>query len=133
VVAQDLRPCAAPLIRHITAEGRQKEDFMAIDMALSLAAIAVAYNIVVFGVYGLDKHAARNGEWRVKESTLLTLACLGGGPGALAAQRLLRHKTRKPPFAVALPLIFILQMALLVVAIAAPEAIPNLLRKFLQA
>lgn len=53
---------------------------------------------VTFLVYALDKRAARRGAWRVRESTLHSLALLGGWPGAIAAQQLLRHKTRARPF-----------------------------------
>lgn len=48
--------------------------------------------------YGLDKRAARRGEWRTREATLHLLALLGGWPGALIAQRVFRHKTGKAPF-----------------------------------
>ncbi len=102
---------------------------MRIETALALAAIAIVHNLVVFGIYWHDKQAARNGGWRVKESTLLLLAFAGGGPGALAAQRLLRHKTRKPPFNLALPLFFILQMVWLIVAVVAPEAVIAVISK----
>ena len=66
-----------------------------------LAAIAAAYlslGIITFAVYAWDKAAARRGAWRVPEATLHVLAVLGGWPGALAAQQVLRHKTRKQPF-----------------------------------
>lgn len=66
---------------------------------LILALILALYNVVVFCVYWWDKDAARDGGWRVRESTLLTLAVLAGSPGALIARRILRHKTRKQPFA----------------------------------
>ena len=51
-----------------------------------------------FGVYALDKSAAKRGAWRTSESTLHLLALIGGWPGALIAQNRLRHKSRKQPF-----------------------------------
>lgn len=94
---------------------------MSLNSLLPLFILAVTYNLVVFGIYGWDKRSARNGDWRVKEKTLLLLAFAGGGAGALAAQHWLRHKTRKPPFTVALPLFFILQAGGLVLVFAAPD------------
>jgi uncharacterized membrane protein YsdA (DUF1294 family)/cold shock CspA family protein len=49
-------------------------------------------------IYWLDKFAAAQGSWRVSESALLLLGLAGGWPGALIAQRLLHHKTRKRSF-----------------------------------
>ena len=87
-----------------------------------LVAIAALYNLVVFCVYAYDKVAAQNGAWRVRESTLLSLAVAGGGIGAFLGQRLLRHKTRKAPFHIALPALFVLQVFLVVTLLLAPEA-----------
>lgn len=84
---------------------------MASETILTVAALAALYNIVVFGIYAFDKFAAREGGWRVRESTLIFLAVAGGGPGAFLCQRLLRHKTRKPPFRLLLPILFGLQLA----------------------
>lgn len=53
---------------------------------------------LTFFAYALDKSAARTGAWRTKESTLHLLSLAGGWPGALLAQRRLRHKTRKGSF-----------------------------------
>lgn len=53
---------------------------------------------VAFLAYALDKSAARNDQWRTQESTLHLFALVGGWPGALAAQRLLRHKSKKQSF-----------------------------------
>lgn len=53
---------------------------------------------VVF--YGYDKQRAMAGEWRTPESTLHLLELLGGWPGALLAQQLYRHKTRKVDYQV---------------------------------
>lgn len=101
---------------------------------LTLLAIAALYNVVVFCVYWLDKNAARNGERRVREDTLLALALFGGGVGALLAQRLLRHKTRKQPFPVALPTFFVVQITAVSAVLIAPEsaaaALDAVLRSF---
>lgn len=64
-------------------------------IVLALYTIA---SIVTFSAYALDKSAARRNQWRTRESTLHVLALLGGWPGAVAAQRLLRHKSAKTSF-----------------------------------
>jgi uncharacterized membrane protein YsdA (DUF1294 family)/cold shock CspA family protein len=48
--------------------------------------------------YAIDKSAARSGAWRSSEQSLLLLGLAGGWPGAILAQQLLRHKTRKASF-----------------------------------
>nr|MBL8411966.1 cold shock and DUF1294 domain-containing protein [Dechloromonas sp.] len=60
--------------------------------------IYVVTSILAFLAYGLDKSAAKRNAWRTKESTLHLFALLGGWPGALAAQRVLRHKSAKTSF-----------------------------------
>lgn len=55
-------------------------------------------SIVAFVAYGLDKRAAKRGAPRTSESTLLMVGVVGGWPGALVAQQLFRHKTRKRSF-----------------------------------
>ena len=68
-------------------------------MSLAFAALYLAgVNLVTFIAFARDKRAAVNGEWRVKESTLLGLAAIGGTIGAFVGQRVLRHKTAKQPF-----------------------------------
>lgn len=47
----------------------------------------------------LDKRAAERGAWRVSEATLQKFFFFGGAIGGKVAQRKLRHKTRKQPFA----------------------------------
>jgi uncharacterized membrane protein YsdA (DUF1294 family) len=86
-----------------------------------LLLLYLVVNVAVFCVYGWDKRAARLRKRRIREKTLLLIAFAGGGAGAFAAQRLLRHKTHKPPFRLALPFFFILQ-AILLAAIAAAAA-----------
>jgi uncharacterized membrane protein YsdA (DUF1294 family)/cold shock CspA family protein len=55
---------------------------------------------IAFFTYALDKSAAINDQWRTQESTLHLFALIGGWPGALAAQKLLRHKSKKQSFQV---------------------------------
>jgi len=62
-------------------------------LGLYLLASAVA-----FVAYAFDKSAARNNQRRTPEDTLHFFALVGGWPGALAAQRLLRHKSKKQSF-----------------------------------
>jgi len=62
-----------------------------------LAALAVyaLMSAVTFVAYALDKRAARTGAWRTPEKVLHLLELAFGWPGALLAQRLVRHKNRK--------------------------------------
>ena len=61
-------------------------------------ALYLVASIVAFFAYAFDKSAAVRNRWRTQESTLHLFSVLGGWPGALAAQRLLRHKTAKTSF-----------------------------------
>jgi len=60
----------------------------------------IAASIVAFAVYAFDKLAAVKGRWRTPENTLHVLALMGGWPGALTAQGMLRHKSKKLSFQV---------------------------------
>ena len=71
-------------------------------------------------MYGLDKRAALRGEWRASEASLHIVALLGGWPGALIAQSVFHHKTRKQPFHT----IFWATVALNCVGLAALLALP---------
>jgi uncharacterized membrane protein YsdA (DUF1294 family)/cold shock CspA family protein len=58
----------------------------------------LATSILAFCAYALDKSAAKNDRWRTQESTLHFFGLIGGWPGALAAQRLFHHKSKKQSF-----------------------------------
>lgn len=60
--------------------------------------VYAAASLITFVAYWLDKSAAQAGRWRTAESTLHLFALAGGWPGALAAQRVLRHKSIKQEF-----------------------------------
>ncbi|MFP8967816.1 DUF1294 domain-containing protein [Pokkaliibacter sp. CJK22405] len=55
-------------------------------------------SIVTFAFFAQDKHAAKRGAWRTPESTLQLFSLFCGWPGALFAQQMLRHKSKKGSF-----------------------------------
>jgi uncharacterized membrane protein YsdA (DUF1294 family) len=61
---------------------------------LPLLAYALA-SLLTFYLYWHDKRQARGNAWRTPERVLHAAELCGGWPGALLAQQLLRHKTRK--------------------------------------
>lgn len=67
---------------------------------LEIGVLAIYYgaSIITYGIYARDKTAAQSADRRTPESTLHLMSLVGGWPGALIAQVLLRHKTRKPSF-----------------------------------
>lgn len=73
----------------------------------------IAANGIAFGLMILDKKFAESGARRIAESTLLGWALLGGAAGSFAASRLVRHKTRKQPFAARMIAILIVELILL--------------------
>ena len=69
-------------------------------LEISWLALYYGMSLITYGVYSGDKTAAQNAGRRTPESTLHLMSLVGGWPGALIAQVLLRHKTRKPSFLV---------------------------------
>lgn len=59
----------------------------------------IAANAVAFILMVWDKAQAERAGQRISEQTLILWSMAGGSVGALAAQRLARHKTRKQPIA----------------------------------
>lgn len=60
-----------------------------------LGASCLAYLAYVF-----DKAAAVQGKWRTTEQSLHLFSLFGGWPGAILAQKMIRHKTQKRSFQV---------------------------------
>lgn len=91
--------------------------------------VAAAYLLVsgvTFAVYARDKWAARNKRWRTQEATLHLLSLCGGWPGALAAQRVLRHKSNKRSFRIVFWATVAVNCALLFVLLGSPDALREL-------
>jgi uncharacterized membrane protein YsdA (DUF1294 family) len=55
-------------------------------------------NALAWRCYANDKRRAREGLWRVPESTLHLLEAIGGWPAAFLVQRRLRHKCAKSSY-----------------------------------
>lgn len=97
---------ASPRSRRLMTPCAIAAAFFALMSALSALGhvpmqLVVAYallSVITFAMYGIDKAAAGKGRRRTPEATLLFVGFIGGWPGALVAQRLFRHKTRKQPF-----------------------------------
>lgn len=115
--ANDVRfvvgPSSAQQMRQIARPGIAVPIAFAVLFLFVLAALAavgwlemswlVLYygaSLITYSCYSRDKAAALNNRRRTPESTLHLMSLIGGWPGALIAQALLRHKTRKPSFLV---------------------------------
>ena len=70
----------------------------------------VAINLISFLVMYIDKKKAKWGKWRIKESTLFTLALIGGSIGSIAGMYIFRHKTKKTRFVIGFPLVLVVQI-----------------------
>ena len=90
-----------------------------IQLQTGLYLYLICINIITIAVYGIDKRNAVHGKWRIRVSTLLTLAAAGGSAGALLAMHLFHHKTKKKKFSIGVPLMLLAQIVLLVFLIKA--------------
>lgn len=89
-------------------------------------------SLLCFIIYAVDKSAAAEGRWRVSESALLLLGLAGGWPGAIVAQQVLRHKTKKRSFQAAFAgsiivnvLVFVLLTSPILAALGAVTLAPS--------
>lgn len=76
--------------------------------------IYLVINILVFGIYGLDKQKAKKNTYRISENTLIFLAILGP-VGAMLGMRLFHHKTKKVKFKLSIPLFLIIHITIFLI------------------
>ena len=81
---------------------------------LSYIAVYLAViNAAGFISMGVDKSKARRNKWRIPEATLFLFAVFGGSAGCLLGMRVFHHKTQKPRFYIGMPVIFAVQVLIL--------------------
>ena len=68
-------------------------------------------NALGFVLMTVDKFKAKKNLWRIPESTLMTVALIGGSIGSLVGMYTVRHKTKHLKFTVGIPVILVLQIA----------------------
>ena len=79
-----------------------------------ICAWLLLWSVIAFIAMGADKRKAQKGKWRVPEATLFLFALLGGGLGATLGMHVFHHKTKHWYFRWGLPLILLVQLALVV-------------------
>ena len=65
-----------------------------------------------------DKWKAKKNRWRIRESTLMAVAALGGSVGSLLGMYAVRHKTQHLKFTVGIPRILAAQCLIAVLIMA---------------
>lgn len=65
--------------------------------------IAIAWNIITFAMFGIDKYKAIKGKWRISERTLILSSFMMGGIGAMLGMNIFRHKTKHIKFKILIP------------------------------
>lgn len=88
----------------------------------SIPAVYGGVSLVLFVMYWIDKRAAQRGAQRTAEKTLHLFELCCGWPGALMAQQLFRHKTRKGSYQFVFWLAVLANLGALGWLLVAPEA-----------
>ncbi len=86
-----------------------------------ISAYIAAINITGFLLIMLDKKKAVKSRRRIPEKTLLITAILGASPGIYLGMKLFRHKTQKPLFYIGIPVIIVINVAMLLLLIICRE------------
>ncbi|MGB1949718.1 MAG: DUF1294 domain-containing protein [Marinobacter sp.] len=91
-------------------------------LPVSIPAVYGAVSLVLFVMYWIDKRAAQRGAQRTAENTLHLFELCCGWPGALLAQQIFRHKTRKGSYQFVFWLAVLSNLGALGWLLVAPEA-----------
>lgn len=74
----------------------------------------IIINFISVFVCIFDKRMAIKGARRVPEKTLFALCLLGGSVGMYLTMKAIRHKTKHKRFMIGIPLIILLQLAIII-------------------
>lgn len=77
----------------------------------SVLVYLILVNVAGLILMGWDKFMAKMGKTRIPEKGLFLTALIGGSIGIWLGMLAFRHKTRHAQFAVGIPVIFVLQVA----------------------
>lgn len=91
---------------------------------MSVISILVIYfasiNILGFTMMGIDKYKAKKRAFRIPEATLFIVAIIGGSIGSILGMYTFHHKTRHWYFVYGMPIILLLQIAVIIFLLNAP-------------
>ena len=73
----------------------------------------ITVNVLGLVLFGIDKWKAKHDKWRISEATLLSVTVIGGSIGAWVGMKVWHHKTMHKKFKYGIPLVIVLQFALL--------------------
>lgn len=80
-------------------------------VAIALYVLVVSLISIIVTMY--DKKIAGTGKRRIPEATLLIWSAIGGSVAMYTTMHIIRHKTQHKKFMIGIPLIMILQAALI--------------------
>ncbi|MFR8011496.1 MAG: DUF1294 domain-containing protein [Clostridia bacterium] len=78
----------------------------------------ILISLVGIAITVFDKLSAKRSGQRIPEFTLLLIAFLGAALPMYITMRLIHHKTRHKKFMIGLPIIFVLQIIMLVISLS---------------
>lgn len=90
------------------------------DVVLTIIVYFICMNILGLMIMGIDKYKAKKKTFRIPEATLFAIAIFGGSVGTTLGMFLFRHKTRHWYFLYGMPLILLIQAAIVYILYRSP-------------
>lgn len=90
------------------------------DTRLWIIGYVVLINIIAFIMMGIDKSKAERHAWRISEATFFLISIVGGSLGSILGMYTFRHKTKHWYFVLGMPIILLIQLAIIAYLFFAP-------------